>query len=81
MTPHIKILILNWNGKNLLKPCLDSVTAIDYPNYSIMVIDNGSVDDSVKMVNENFPDVEMVPSARLLYDVIITLQSHSFLLI
>jgi len=60
MTPHIKILILNWNGKNLLKPCLDSVTAIDYPNYSIMVIDNGSVDDSVKMVNENFPEVEIL---------------------
>ena len=60
MTPHIKILILNWNGKHLLKPCLDSVTAIDYPNYSVMVIDNGSVDDSVKMVNENFPEVDII---------------------
>ena len=60
MTPHIKILILNWNGKHLLKPCLDSVTAIDYPNYSVMVIDNGSVDNSVKMVNENFPEVDII---------------------
>ena len=60
MTTHIKILILNWNGKHLLKPCLDSVTAIDYPNYSVMVIDNGSVDDSVKMVNEDFPEVDII---------------------
>ena len=60
MTAHIKILILNWNGKHLLKPCLDSVTAIDYPNYSVMVIDNGSVDDSVKVVNENFPNVDIL---------------------
>jgi len=60
MIAHIKILILNWNGKHLLKPCLDSVTAIDYPNFSVMVIDNGSVDDSVKMVNENFPEVDII---------------------
>ena len=60
MTAHIKILILNWNGKHLLKPCLDSVSAIDYPNYSVMVIDNGSTDNSVKMVKENFSEVELV---------------------
>jgi len=60
MTAHIKILILNWNGKHLLKPCLDSVSAIDYPNYSVMVIDNGSTDDSVKMVKEKYFEVELL---------------------
>ena len=60
MTAHIKILILNWNGKHLLKPCLDSVSAIDYPNYSVMVIDNGSTDNSVKMVKENYSEVNLL---------------------
>jgi len=60
MTAHIKILILNWNGKHILKPCLDSIKKIDYSNYSVMVIDNGSSDDSVKMVNENFPEVDIL---------------------
>ena len=60
MTAHIKILILNWNGKHLLKPCLDSVSAIDYPNYSVMVIDNGSTDNSVKMVKEKYSEVELL---------------------
>jgi len=60
MTAHIKILILNWNGKHLLNPCLDSVSAIDYPNYSVMVIDNGSTDNSVKMVKEKFSEVELL---------------------
>ena len=62
MTAHIKILILNWNGKHLLKPCLDSVSAIDYPNYSVMVIDNGSTDNSVKVVKKNF--VKLVETYR-----------------
>ena len=42
MNPHIYILILNWNGKNVLKPCLDTVLAIDYSNYTTLVIDNDS---------------------------------------
>ena len=58
MTPHVKILILNWNGKELLKPCLVSVLKIDYANYSVLVIDNGSMDNSLEMVNENYPQVE-----------------------
>ena len=60
MTPHIKILILNWNGKHLLKPCLDSVTAIDYSNFSVMVVDNGSSDGSLEIVTENYSTVEIL---------------------
>ena len=60
MTPHVKILILNWNGIHLLKPCLDSVTAIDYPNYSVVVIDNGSSDGSLEMVQENYLNVKCI---------------------
>ena len=60
MIAHIKILILNWNSKHLLKPCLDSVSAIDYPNYSVMVIDNGSTDNSINMVKENYSEVNLL---------------------
>ena len=60
MTAHIKILILNWNGIHLLKPCLDSISKIDYSNYSVMVIDNGSTDNSAKMVKEKFSEVELL---------------------
>ena len=64
MTPHIKILILNWNGKDLLKHCLDSVIAIDYPNYSVIMIDNGSSDGSLDMVQENYSKVECLALDR-----------------
>jgi len=60
MTPHVKILILNWNGIHLLKPCLDSVNAIDYPNDSVVVIDNGSSDGSLEMVQENYLNVKCI---------------------
>ena len=60
MTPSIKVLILNWNGQDLLTSCLDSVMAIDYPNFSIMVIDNGSSDGSLDIITRNYPDVEIL---------------------
>ena len=58
MNPHIYILILNWNGKNVLKPCLDSVLAIDYSNYTTLVIDNNSSDGSIEIVKNRYPDIE-----------------------
>ena len=58
MIPHIYILILNWNGLDLLKPCIDSVLAIDYQNFTTLVIDNGSSDGSVEMIKNRYPNVE-----------------------
>ena len=58
MNPHVYILILNWNGKDVLIPCLKSVFAIDYPNYTIMVIDNDSSDGSVEMAKDIFQHIE-----------------------
>ena len=58
MNPHIYVLILNWNGRKVLKPCLDSVLAIDYPNYTTLVIDNDSSDGSSEMIQKSYPDIE-----------------------
>ena len=55
--PHIKILILNWNGNSIISRCLDSINNTKYPNYSIDVIDNGSTDDSIEIIKNNYPDI------------------------
>lgn len=44
--PKVFIIILNWNGYKDTVACLDSLKNLDYPNYEIIVIDNGSTDDS-----------------------------------
>jgi len=56
----VTLLILNYNGKTYLKNCLDSVLAIDYPNFDVKLIDNGSTDGSVDFVKENYPEVEVI---------------------
>ncbi len=60
MTPSIKILVLNWNGADLTKDCLESLSKVRYANYSVVVIDNHSTDDSATMIREAFPKVELM---------------------
>lgn len=50
MTPKVSIIILNWNGWRNIIECLESVRLLAYPNYRIVVIDNGSSDGSVDKI-------------------------------
>ena len=40
--PLVSIVVLNWNGLEDTKLCLDSIRKLDYANYEIIVVDNGS---------------------------------------
>ncbi len=45
--PLVSVIILNWNGLDDTKPCLEHVRKSTYPNIEIIVVDNGSVDGSL----------------------------------
>jgi GT2 family glycosyltransferase len=51
-TPVISVVIVNWNRKDLLRACLDSVAAQTFNEFEVIVVDNGSNDGSAAMVLE-----------------------------
>ena len=53
--PLISIVILNWNGKEQLYPCIQSVKSQTYPNMEIILVDNASTDGSAEYVKTSFP--------------------------
>ncbi|PWK19567.1 glycosyltransferase [Xanthomarina spongicola] len=55
----IAVVILNWNGKELLEQFLPSVMAHS-PNATIYVADNASTDNSVYFVKEHFPSIKII---------------------
>ncbi|MDD3722839.1 MAG: glycosyltransferase family 2 protein [Lutibacter sp.] len=60
----IAIVILNWNGKQLLEKFLPSiVTYSDFANTEIYVADNASTDDSVSFVKQQFPKIKIVQNS------------------
>jgi GT2 family glycosyltransferase len=64
MRPLVYIIVLNWNGLQDTVECLDSLGALDYPNYRVAVVDNGSTDGSVEHLRRSHPGVELITSDR-----------------
>ena len=52
--PKVSIVILNWNGWEDTVECLESLRKITYPNYEVIVIDNGSKGDDARILGEKF---------------------------
>lgn len=64
--PTVSLVISNFNGKNLLRDCLDSLLRQDYPgSYEIIVVDAGSTDGTPEMVTHEFPEVRLVKACRI----------------
>lgn len=57
----ISILIVNWNVRDLLARCLDSVFSEQNPfSFEVIVVDNASTDGSVEMLRKRFPQVTII---------------------
>lgn len=59
----IAVVILNWNGKKLLKTFLPSVVNFSQ-NATVYVADNASTDDSIEFIKENFPTVKIIANDK-----------------
>ncbi len=62
----ISLVIVNWNGKHFLGPCLDSIFSQasqarqSYEGLEVIVVDNGSIDGSVELLKDNYKEVVLV---------------------
>jgi GT2 family glycosyltransferase len=57
--PLVWAVVVNWNGREVLEPCLRTLLASSYQNLSVLVVDNASSDGSAQFVGEEFPSVRL----------------------
>jgi GT2 family glycosyltransferase len=50
------VIVLNWNGREHLAGCLDSLKAQTIDSFEVLVVDNGSTDGSAEFLQENYGD-------------------------
>ena len=58
-SPDVVIIIVNWNGRDDTLACLQSVSSLEYTNFRVIVVDNGSQDDSAGAIRAAYPDVKL----------------------
>jgi GT2 family glycosyltransferase len=59
-TPDVSVVVVNWNRRQMLRGCLESLARQNGPGFEVVVVDNGSTDGSAEMVtafaeNAGFP--------------------------
>jgi GT2 family glycosyltransferase len=64
MMPWVTVIILNWNGLDDTLESLKSLSCLNYSNYQIVVVDNGSTDGSPTVIRECFPTVEIIETGK-----------------
>lgn len=60
MSEKISIVIPNWNGEKWLACCLDSLRKQSFQDFHVYVVDNGSVDGSVSLLETSYPEVSVI---------------------
>jgi len=58
--PTLSIIIPNWNGAKHLPTCLDSLLNQTYPSMEVILVDNASGDESVALVERDYPEVVLL---------------------
>lgn len=58
--PRLGVVVLNWNGLDHLQELLPSLYASKYPEFFVLVVDNGSSDASVEWTRREFPSTEVL---------------------
>jgi GT2 family glycosyltransferase len=64
VSPLVSVVIVNWNGKHLLGPCLQSLAQQTFRDFEIVVVDNRSSDGSADWVTACYPDARLLQLDR-----------------
>ncbi len=63
LTPMVSVVICAYNAERTMRPCLESLRRLDYPNYEVVIVDDGSRDRTAEIAME-FPAIPPHPPAQ-----------------
>lgn len=62
--PHVGIVVLNYNNYADTKECLTSLQKLNYPNFEVLLVDNGSADSLGQTLAKEFPEVILIETGK-----------------
>jgi GT2 family glycosyltransferase len=64
MNHRVSILVVTWNSWSDLKRCLESLRRLTFRDFEVVVVDNGSADNTVRDLRQSFPEVRLEQNER-----------------
>lgn len=65
-TPKVSVVVASYNGARTLRTCLDSLEQLNYPDYEVILVDDGSTDDTGKLVQPKADGTHPFPHVRVI---------------
>ncbi|GEM_PF-234936 len=62
--PLVDIVVVSYNSARYIGDCLRALLGLDYPVFTVTLVDNASTDDTIKIVEQDFPKVQLIRSPR-----------------
>jgi GT2 family glycosyltransferase len=56
----VAIILVNWNGYDFTRACLESLRKIDFPDYRIILVDNASQNQEAFRLKNAFPEIDVI---------------------
>lgn len=50
--PRVSVVVCSYNGARTIRNCLEGLMQLDYPNYEVIVVNDGSTDGTAEIVSE-----------------------------
>ena len=57
--PMVSVVICAYNAERTMRPCLESLRQLDYPNYEVVIVDDGSRDSTAE-ISMDFPEFRLI---------------------
>ena len=61
---YVDVVIVNWNGRKYLAPCLDALASQTFTDFQVWLVDNGSTDGSVDFLRTHYPHIHLICNAE-----------------
>ncbi|NIA09465.1 MAG: glycosyltransferase, partial [Nitrospiraceae bacterium] len=62
--PEVSVIIVTWNGKEVLRNCLEHLYQQTYQNFEVIVVDNGSSDGTQEFIQKFWPQVRLLSFSK-----------------
>ncbi|MBK8099805.1 MAG: glycosyltransferase family 2 protein [Planctomycetes bacterium] len=64
LCPPVTAVVIGYNSKDIVGPCLQTLLDQDYPNLEVVVVDNASKDGTADFIRQNFPTIKLIASSE-----------------